>query len=65
MTAVLLNDYGVSNKLSIVRRKVLALGYRRYMAIEASSTLRRVVPFAFDTLGACLEKSLVVDYRAQ
>jgi hypothetical protein len=35
------------------------------MAIEASSTLRRVVPFAFDTFGACLEKSLVVDYWAQ
>lgn len=132
----MLNDYVVSNKRSIVRRKVLALGYRSYMSLEASSTLRHVVLFAFkegatvaqidavvadfgtlkdripgivayewgtnvspeglnqgfthcftlsfgseedrngyllhaahqafvDTLGACLEKSLVVDYWAQ
>ena len=47
MTAVLLNDYGVSNKLSIVRCKVVAFDYRSYMTIEPSSTLRHVVLFAF------------------
>lgn len=42
----MLNDYGVSNKPSIVRRKVLAFDYRSRMSIEPTSTLRHVVLFA-------------------
>jgi len=63
VTAVLLNDYVVSNQRSIVRRKMLAFGYRGYMTIDASSTLRHVVLFAFRE-GATVEQidAVVADF---